>query len=264
VNHDAVARSQAAARWLLGQWLRARRATVTPADVGLVVGPRERPGSLTLFQVARLGGITARSYQAVEAARRAPGPRVLEGIITALPLTAGEQAYLRRLAHAATCQTVDPPAAATADGAASRLVDTCRGAGFATDHRLRILAANPALHRFAPDLVADADLLRWMFTNPRARRLLPDWQAVAASVACQMRREQVRHVHDLAWYDTAIASIAVDNPQAERLWRWSLLHAPDTPPEATLRIRLPNGRITNRTVTQLHCRDQDVTVTVIS
>jgi hypothetical protein len=145
-----------------------------------------------------------------------------------------------------------------------RLVDTCRGAGFATDHRLRILAANQALRRFAPGLVADGDLLRWMFANPESRQLLPDWQAAATGLLCEMRREQIRHVHDLAWYDTAVASLAAGDPQVDQSWRWSLLNAPDTPPQATVRIRLPNGRITNRTVTQLRSWDQDVTVTVIS
>jgi hypothetical protein len=216
--------------------------------------------------VARLGGITARSYQAVEAGRRAPGQRVLEGIIAALPLSAAEVSYLRRLAHAATC--VAPPPGATghkeAARAAAHLADGYAGAGFVTDHRYQVIAANEAVRRFAPGLLRDGNLLRWMFTDREAKRILPDWDTDAAAMLCEVRAAQAHHPRDIDWYETTMAAISTANLDVGRLWRQSLLQAADPPPVRTIRIRHPGGWIAERTLTRLHGRDSGLTVALLT
>ncbi len=255
---------RAAVRRLLGRWLRAKRGSLRPADLGLPCGPRGRSPSLTHFQVARLAGISARSYQDVEAGHRAPGRWVLERIVAALPLSDAEVAYLHRLARAATCHTraqapVGHPDTARA---AALVVDRYTGAGFATDHRYRIVAANDPVHRCVPGLLRDGNLLNWLFGSPEATRVLPDWETEATGLLSAVRAAQARHPHGIGWYETTMAGIAASHADAGRLWRESLLRICDPPPVSTIRIRR-GGRVSELTLTRLQGPDDGLTVVLV-
>src|SRR6516165_2109891 len=84
----------------LGEYLRARRARVTPAEVGLVPGPRRRLAGLRRDELAMLAGISSEYLQRLEQGRdRHPSTEVLGSIARALRMDAKATAYLHQLAY---------------------------------------------------------------------------------------------------------------------------------------------------------------------
>src|SRR5215813_13990389 len=85
----------------LGEYLRARRELVDPADAGLrVMGVRRTPG-LRRVEVATLAGISADYYLRLEQGRdRNPSPQVLESLARVFGLDATATHYLLSLSSA--------------------------------------------------------------------------------------------------------------------------------------------------------------------
>jgi transcriptional regulator with XRE-family HTH domain len=82
----------------LGDYLRARRARVTPAEVGLVPGPRRRLTGLRRDELAMLAGISSEYLQRLEQGRdRHPSAEVLDSIARALRMDAKATAHLHQL-----------------------------------------------------------------------------------------------------------------------------------------------------------------------
>src|SRR3954463_7036062 len=83
----------------LGAFLRAHRARVEPADVGLPGGGDRRVAGLRREEVAVLAVVSMDYYTRLEQGReRNPSPQVLNGIAHALRLDADGRAHLFRLA----------------------------------------------------------------------------------------------------------------------------------------------------------------------
>jgi transcriptional regulator with XRE-family HTH domain len=109
----------------LAAFLRARRAQLTPHDVGLPQdmepGRRRTPG-LRREEVAELAGMSLTWYTWLEQGRRiAASPQVIDALARALLLEPGQHRYLRRLAGLADLtEHLQSPAA----DRAQRLVDS--------------------------------------------------------------------------------------------------------------------------------------------
>src|SRR3954466_1749328 len=83
----------------LGGYLRARRALVTPEQVGLAAGGNRRVPGLRREEVAMLAGISADYYLRLERGRDAnPSTQVLEALARVLQLDDVERRYLLDLA----------------------------------------------------------------------------------------------------------------------------------------------------------------------
>src|SRR4051794_724319 len=98
----------------LGDYLRARRELLTPADVGLTEGPglRRVPG-LRRSEVAALAGISTEYYVKLEQGQEVhPTGQVLAALSRALKLDATASSYLIALANLTDrpAQPVAPPA----------------------------------------------------------------------------------------------------------------------------------------------------------
>src|SRR5271170_2392041 len=86
----------------LGEYLRARRALVTPAEVGIAGSERRRVPGLKRAEVAMLAGISAEYYTRLEQGHdRHPSPQVLAAFARALRLDEPSTAHLFELAGAA-------------------------------------------------------------------------------------------------------------------------------------------------------------------
>jgi transcriptional regulator with XRE-family HTH domain len=82
----------------LADFLRIRRARVTPADVGLPAGARRRTPGLRREEVARLAGMSVDYYIRLEQARGPrPSGQVLDALARALRLSEDERSYLFHL-----------------------------------------------------------------------------------------------------------------------------------------------------------------------
>src|SRR6266540_3288779 len=86
-------------RQALADFLRTRRARLSPAEVGLPAGLRRRTPGLRREEVAELAHIGTSWYIWLEQGRDVhPSPQVLEGVAQALRLTPNERRHLFLLA----------------------------------------------------------------------------------------------------------------------------------------------------------------------
>ena len=100
----------------LGRYLRARRAVVTPGELGLPEGNgRRRTPGLRREELAALAGVSIDYYIRLERGKETrPSPSVLDALARALRLDAEESSYLREIAaQAARGAAADPRPAPT-------------------------------------------------------------------------------------------------------------------------------------------------------
>lgn len=233
---------QAALR-LLGRWIRAKRGSVRGVDVGQQPGPRSLSEHLTQFQAARGAGMSLRSWRDVENERRAPGARLVDGIVRSLRLDEAEEAYVRHLAGSAASPTLPRTSQSReAVDAAVAVVASHDGPAYAIDHRWRVIAVNAAVRDAAPGIAKGRSLLQWFFTSRQARRLLPDWEHEAAELVGMVRAAQAFHPHD-TWCDAVMSRLAAADPTAEQLWNQQAYVSPARP-VSKIRVRCGDGHIT--------------------
>lgn len=167
----------------LGDYLRARRGQVRPADVGLEPGPRRRVAGLRRAELAMLAGISSEYLQRLEQGRdRHPSVEVLDSIARALRMDGKATAYLHQLARPATgprkIHTEHVPACV------AELVDQLPMPAIVVSRYQDVLAANSIAAALSPGFVVGQNLSRWRFLDPAAKEVYPDWDdATALSVA---------------------------------------------------------------------------------
>lgn len=201
----------------IGAFLRARRARLTPAEVGLTVtagGLRRTPG-LRREEVAGLATISTDYYARIEQGRRVPPPETLALVADALRLEPVERAYLAELAdHQTGRPAAHPsrPASAAAPQLARMLALVDDSPALVLDRAMQVLAWNDlsaALYLdFATIDAARRNYLWLMFTDLRLRRLHIEWAEAAA--------ECVAHVRPFAGGDPTIARLAAELAARDR------------------------------------------------
>jgi len=180
----------------LGQYLQARRARITPSDVGLKPGPgiRKTPG-LRREEVAVLAGISADYYTRLERGKETrPSAAVVDAVARALRLDAVEQDYLRGLADPAVRQLAERvarPCQTVAPGLALML-ETLRPLPAQVINRsYELLAANPSGRHLFPGLEAwppaQRNLARYICRHPLAREVFADWEGQVRATASGLR-----------------------------------------------------------------------------
>ncbi|MEV7419965.1 helix-turn-helix transcriptional regulator [Streptomyces sp. NPDC089919] len=173
----------------LGDFLRARRARLTPADVGLASYGRRRVPGLRREEVAVLAGMNADYYARLEQGReRGPSPQVLDAIGAALRLDPDALSHLYRLAGGGPERGRPRPQESVAP-LLRRLLDGYRHTpAFVLNPALDLLAANASAEAlFAPFEAAD-NLARMAFLDPTARTFHVHWERTAGAVVAALRR----------------------------------------------------------------------------
>ena len=171
----------------LGEYLRARRARVTPAEVGLVPGPRRRLAGLRREELALLAGISSEYLQRLEQGRdRHPSAEVLDSIARALRMDAKATAHLHQLAHSAS----RPHRAAQehVSAAIAELIDQFPMPAVVLSRYQDVLAANPIARALSPGFEVGLNLSRWRFLDPAAKQVYPDWDEAAALAVRGLRQ----------------------------------------------------------------------------
>ncbi|WP_430640996.1 helix-turn-helix domain-containing protein [Couchioplanes caeruleus] len=168
---------------VLGEYLRARRELVNPADAGLrVVGVRRTPG-LRREEVATLAGISADYYLRLEQGRdRNPSPQVLEALARVFGLDATATEYLLSLS---TSRPTGRRARREAVPTGIRqLLDALNLPAFVESRMFDVLAANRLATALSPSIRPGGNRLRSVFLDEDVRGEIPDWeQAIAGMVA---------------------------------------------------------------------------------
>ncbi|AEW98376.1 helix-turn-helix domain-containing protein [Streptantibioticus cattleyicolor] len=202
----------------LGDYVRARRALVTPQEAGIpVTGVRRVPG-LRREEVAMLAGISADYYLRLEQGRdRNPSVQVLESIARVLRLDEDATAYLLRLGAARPWGQRRRPREETVPAGVAKLVAALPFPAFVEGRYLDILAANALATALSPRLVVGNNRLRDAFLDPAERTLHPDWESATANMVAGFR-ESVGTDTDDPRFIELVGELSLASPLFSRLW----------------------------------------------
>jgi transcriptional regulator with XRE-family HTH domain len=253
----------------LGEFLRTCRGRLRPADVGLPQPTsRRRVTGLRREELAQLAGVSADYYTRLEQGRnRTASPAVLDALARALRLDDIGRAHLFDLAGSTLAQPRRGlPCAQPVHPATVRLLEALDGAhcpAFVLGRRTDILLTN----RLATALMIDFDALpasernyaRFVFLDPYARKLYPDWDEVVANIAALLRLDAGRHPDDPCLGEL-VEDLSDRSEPFRRYWAAHQVHAHT---EGTKRYRHPvvgDLTITYQALTITGADDQELIV----
>jgi transcriptional regulator with XRE-family HTH domain len=185
----------------LSDFLRKRRARLTPSDVGLVDGGRRRTPGLRREEVALLANIGVTWYTRLEQGLPINvSPDVLENIATALQMSEQEREHLFLLAGQRRSEAV-LSAEEQVSEVLQRILDALDpNPAFVRGRRWDVLAWNRAAVAIFGDYTKmdkrQRNILWRFFMDPEYRRLLPKWSDVAPNIAAQFRAVAAKYPDD--------------------------------------------------------------------
>jgi transcriptional regulator with XRE-family HTH domain len=207
-------------RRALGDFVRAHRARLTPAALGLPAGARRRTPGLRREEVAQLCGMSATWYTWIEQGRDvAASPAALGRLAQVLQLSPAERAYLFELA-ARRDPTRPAPAAMDAPPALVASLAAIAQPAYVLDRMVTARAWNTAAARLFTgwlDGSHDRNLLRFIFLSKAGRRLIVDWEERARRVVAEFRADTTRHLDDPA-IRALIDDLRAKAPAFKRMW----------------------------------------------
>ncbi|MEO3861717.1 helix-turn-helix transcriptional regulator [Acrocarpospora sp. B8E8] len=207
----------------LREFLRTRRARISPQDAGLPasMGVRRVPG-LRREEVALLAGVSAEYYERLERGRsRNASASVLDSIARVLHLNSAERDYLLALANAPRSRSVNPPAPRLRPGLRRALDLMIDVPALVLGPRRDVIAINDLGTAFYVGLdslpSAQRNMIRYLFTVDAARELYDDWAATARNVVAELRAYTGTNPHDPRLADL-VGDLAVRDPDFRRWW----------------------------------------------
>ena len=176
----------------LGDFLRTRRARLTPEDVGLPRGGRRRAPGLRRAEVAQLAAVSVDWYTWLEQGRPITvSTQVLESLVQALHLNVNEREHLFFLAR-----QQPPPARAiepeTVSPTLQHFLDhQGLSPAFVLGRRWDYVAWNEAacvvFGDFGQATIRERNAIWQFFTSPPIRQQLVDWEGHARQLLAQFR-----------------------------------------------------------------------------
>lgn len=206
----------------LGDFVRARRDSIQPEALGLPTRDRRRSPGLRRVDLASLAGISVEYLTRIEQGRDSnPSPAVVNALADALgldPAERGHMLYLTKITGGG-CPSHSRPAPPDREvrPTVRRTLEMLEPGAAAVVNRLGdLLAWNGGFGAvFAGTGLLDAaegtdggfpNLTRYVFTDPRARELFPDWGAVADGQAFDLWTAPSRESSE--WMATELAPLA--------------------------------------------------------
>jgi transcriptional regulator with XRE-family HTH domain len=202
---------------VLGEYLRARRELVDPADVGLAVaGVRRTPG-LRREEVATLAGVSADYYLRLEQGRdRNPSRQVLESLARVLGLDASATEYLVGLSAGRAARSRRPRREVVPAGI-RQLLDSVGLPAFVENRMFDVLAANRLAGALSPSIRPGVNRLRAVLLDEAERDLHPDWEQVTASLVAAFRASIGTDVDDPR-IQRLVGELSLASERFARLW----------------------------------------------
>jgi transcriptional regulator with XRE-family HTH domain len=208
----------------LAAFLRARRARLRPADVGIPDGGgsgRRRTPGLRREEVAQLSGVGVTWYTWLEQGRDiSASAQVIDALARALLLGPDEHRYLRQLAGL----PAPAPPAATSDGIPrlQRLVEALSpNVASVWDAHLDYLAWNAAYARLRVDPAGLPDgrrnMIWMMFTSAENRAQMRRWEAAARAVLSQFRMAAAQRPGDPRFAEL-VGALTEASPEFRAWW----------------------------------------------
>lgn len=212
----------------LGDFLRSRRARLTPELAGIAsYGARRVPG-LRREELAQLAGVSPTYYTRLEQGQSTNASRsVIDALASALQLDDDERAHLDDLARPALGRRPRRPRPDVAPRTAVALLRAMSNVpALVAGRHTEVLAWNPLAHRLlaghydfeAPDRPAERpNLTRMLFLDAHTRELYRDWPAEAARAVGSLRLVAGRFRDDRA-LEELVGELSVKSPEFAGLW----------------------------------------------
>lgn len=212
-------------REALADFLRKRRASLSPGEVGLPPGLRRRTPGLRREEVAHLANIGTSWYVWLEQGREVhPSTPVLESLAQALRLTPNERRHLFLLADQPLPAPVSPAEESIGPALQQVLSDLNPSPAYVLGRRYDYLAWNIAAdglfaisNTLAETSSPYARNLVWrLFTSPTTRER-PNWEMVARATLAEFRTAHARYPGD-PWFEELIEELKQVSPQFCQWW----------------------------------------------
>ncbi|MFE2996675.1 helix-turn-helix domain-containing protein [Nocardia sp. NPDC059246] len=205
----------------LGEFLKAKRAAVSPGEVGLpaVGNPRRVPG-LRREEVALLASVSVDHYTRLEQGRvSAASENLLAGIARALRLTPEEHEYLRMLVQPRPRRgrAAEPEVGAPLRDLLAALAAPALVLGPRSDILAWNAGAAALFLDFAEIPPPQRALVRMVFLEPRMRGLFMHWDQVAAEAVDRLRMAAARTPGD-PWLARLVGELSVRDADFRRWW----------------------------------------------
>ncbi|MEV5960848.1 helix-turn-helix transcriptional regulator [Kribbella sp. NPDC051952] len=206
----------------LGEFLKARRARVSPEDVGLPAGGRRRTPGLRREELAQLAGVGVTWYTWLEQGRPINASvQVLDAVAATLRLSSVEREHLYRLAEATP---VRPPRASecASEAVFAEILDALDPLpALITNTRLDIVRTNAAFadlfHDWHQLSCIHKNLLWCIITEPTARQQLLNYDTEVPYLVGRLRSAYGEHVGDPDW-ETDLERLLAVSPEFAQLW----------------------------------------------
>lgn len=226
----------------LGDFVRAKRDSIQPESLGLPDRGRRRSPGLRRSDLATRAGISVEYLTRIEQGRdRNPSPAVINALADALSLDAAERGHLRYLAKitggaCAGHRRPTPPSRHVRPTVLATLQLLEPALAFVTNRLGDVLA-----HTDGFELVMrgsglletqEPNLTRYVFTDPRARTFLADWDQVADEQAFDLWLGPTAETSE--WFTAELAPLA-----GQEFTRRRNRHLP--PPQLPLRLNHPTA-----------------------
>jgi transcriptional regulator with XRE-family HTH domain len=206
----------------LADFLRNRRGSLKPEDVGLPGGGRRRTPGLRREEVAQLASMGATWYTWLEQGRDVRASlEVLEALARALRLSPAERAHLVLLGRGEEVTPCKPPAERVSPTLRRLIENLGPNPAFIIGRRWDYLAWNDAATALLGDLGAIPRAARnhaWLtFTDPARREMFTDWERSARLLVAKFRADSARHLGDPE-FESLIAALRKCSPDFSRAW----------------------------------------------
>jgi transcriptional regulator with XRE-family HTH domain len=207
----------------VGAFLKARRAQLSPRDIGLPeTGTRRKVTGLRREEVAQVAAISVDYYTRLEQGRVRASAPVLATLARALRLDEDQQAYLYEIAGKADARPHRHRAAQHARPAMRRLLaQLAQTPAIVLGKRMDILAWNPMAAALYTDFgqypAGRRNYLRLLFTDPAVRGMHAEWEHDARDAVAALRMEAAKDPDDpeLA---RLVGDLSVQDPDFRTWW----------------------------------------------
>jgi len=207
----------------LADFLRKRRESITPEEVGLPDGGRRRTPGLRREEVSLLAGVGTTWYTWLEQGRDVRASlEVLEAISRALKLTPTERTHLILLGRGED----PPPSKSPAERVSPTLRRLIENLGpnpaFVLGRRWDYLAWNRAACALFGDFGSIPRAARnhvWLtFMDPSRREMFSDWEKSARLLVAKFRADSARYLGDPS-FEELIGALRHSSPEFCRAWK---------------------------------------------
>jgi transcriptional regulator with XRE-family HTH domain len=215
--------SPAPVRGKLGAFLKARRAQLSPRDVGLPeTGARRKVAGLRREEVAQLAAISVDYYTRLEQGRVQASASALATLVRALRLNEDQQAYLYEIAGKTDATPRRRRAAQRVRPAMRRLLgQLTQTPAVVLGRRMDILAWNPMAAALYTDFgqvpPARRNYVRLLFTDPVVRGMHLEWEHDARDAVAALRMEAAAEPDDPGLAQL-VGELSVQDPDFRAWW----------------------------------------------